>query len=90
MAYRNWKWATKDEYDQVQEMNRQGASDGDDFLEAYEAAIDKAAAFLNQEFPQTPKATWKAALNNPDAVQFSNNRKYARFTAAQQWVDTQC
>ena len=90
MANKNWKWATKEEYDNVQEMNRQEAIEGDKFLEAYEAAIDKAASFLNREFPTTPKTTWKAALNNPDAVQWTDDHKKARFNAAQKWIGTQC
>lgn len=71
-------------------MNRQEAIEGDKFLEAYETAIDKAAGFLNREFPNTPKATWKAALNNPDAVQFTSDHKKARFNAAQDLIGTQC
>ena len=85
----NWKWATEEEYNQVQEMNRQEAIEGDEFLEAYETAIDKAAKCLNQEFPTTPKATWKKALNNPDAVQFTSEHKKARFDAAQEWIAAQ-
>ena len=86
----DWKWATEDEYEQVQEMNRQEAIEGERFLEAYEAAIDKAADFLYREFPGVPAATWKAALNNPDAVQFTSEHKQARFNAAQDLIGTQC
>ena len=71
------------------ELRRQQAQEADDYLEAYEAAIEKAAACLNREFPQVPASTWKAALNSPDSVKFTDENRKARFQAAQVWIGTQ-
>jgi len=78
---------SKDE--EAVELRRQQAQEADDYLFAYEAAIEKAAGFLNREFPQVPAATWKSALNNPDAVHFTDENRKARFQAAQAWIGTQ-
>ncbi len=82
------KNSPKDE--NVRKMVHDELDEGKKFLEAYEAAIDKAAGFLNREFPPVPKSTWAAALNNPDAVHFTDSYREARFVAAQQWIKTQC
>lgn len=79
---------SKDE--EIRQMLKDEADEGERFSRAYEDAIDRAAGYLNREFPSVPKATWKAALRNPDAVQFTDSQRESRFRAAQDWIGTQC
>jgi uncharacterized protein YecA (UPF0149 family) len=74
----------------IRKMVQDELDEGTQFLEMYEAAIDKAADYLNREFQAVPKATWKAALKNPDNVEFTDSHRAARFEAAQKWIGTQC
>lgn len=81
-------YAPKDE--ELQARWNEEKQEAAEFLQRYEAAIEKAAGFLNREFPQVPTSTWKNALENPDMVQFTDEKKEARFEGAQEWIGTQC
>lgn len=74
----------------AQQMAHDEQEDGAKFLEAYETAVKRAAEYLNREFPAVPVATWRAALDNPDAVHFTDEQRELRFKAAQKWIGTQC
>jgi hypothetical protein len=63
--------------------------EADEYLAKLDEATKKAASFLNKEFQSVPASTWENALNNPDAVQFTDSNKEARFVAAQKWIATQ-
>jgi hypothetical protein len=65
------------------------AQEADEYLAKLEEATKKAASFLSKEFESIPAKTWENALNNPDAVKFTDSKRKERFTAAQNWIGEQ-
>lgn len=86
---RSGNYYTDEEMAALQEEGARRAEDGDNYLERWEAAKWKAAAYLNKEFPDVSKGAWAAAISNPDAAQFTSKKKEDRFRSAQKWVDKQ-
>ena len=87
-TYSDLEWA------EMQESFAEEARRTSRFFELKDESIEKAASFLNKEFPDVPVATWKEALNNewefePREIKFTSPEKAARYECASKWVESE-
>ncbi len=87
---------TDQEWKETQEAYHHEGQKAEEYFVIRDKSIEKAAEVLHNEFPETPKASWHAAIfeqyrfdREPREIKFTSPQKATRFEAATKWIDSE-